>query len=82
MGESFDFVITVCDDADKNRPNFRGKVGRRVTSLSIRRRRPEAPKRSSAVFQKGPRRDQGSVHGVSQDRDPADAVILAQEGWE
>jgi len=30
IGESFDFVITVCDDADKNCPNFRGKVGRRV----------------------------------------------------
>ena len=30
VGESFDFVITVCDDADKNCPNFRGKVGRRV----------------------------------------------------
>ena len=30
VGESFDFVITVCDEADKNCPNFRGKVGRRV----------------------------------------------------
>jgi len=30
LGESFDFVITVCDDADKNCPNFRGKVERRV----------------------------------------------------
>ena len=30
VGDSFDFVITVCDDADKNCPNFRGKVGRRV----------------------------------------------------
>lgn len=30
VGESFDFVITVCDDADRNCPNFRGKVGRRV----------------------------------------------------
>ncbi len=30
VGEPFDFVITVCDDADKNCPNFRGKVGRRV----------------------------------------------------
>lgn len=29
-GESFDFVITVCDDADKNCPNFTGKVGKRV----------------------------------------------------
>jgi arsenate reductase len=26
LGESFDFVVTVCDDADKNCPNFRGKV--------------------------------------------------------
>ncbi len=30
LGEPFDFVITVCDDADRNCPNFRGKVGRRV----------------------------------------------------
>lgn len=30
LGQSFDFVITVCDDADKNCPNFTGKVGRRV----------------------------------------------------
>ena len=30
LGQPFDFVITVCDDADKNCPNFRGKVGRRV----------------------------------------------------
>jgi arsenate reductase len=28
--QSFDYVITVCDDADKNCPNFSGKVGRRV----------------------------------------------------
>jgi len=30
LGQSFDFVITVCDDADQNCPNFRGKVGKRV----------------------------------------------------
>jgi arsenate reductase len=30
LGQSFDYVITVCDDADKNCPNFRGKVGRRL----------------------------------------------------
>lgn len=29
-GQSFDFVITVCDDAAKNCPNFTGKVGKRV----------------------------------------------------
>lgn len=29
-GESFDYVVTVCDDAHKNCPNFRGKVGRRL----------------------------------------------------
>ncbi len=29
LGESFDYVITVCDDADKNCPNFRGKVAQR-----------------------------------------------------
>lgn len=28
--QSFDYVITVCDDADKTCPNFRGKVGKRV----------------------------------------------------
>ena len=30
VGESFDYVITVCDDADKNCPNFTGKVGKRL----------------------------------------------------
>ncbi|MCS7023607.1 MAG: arsenate reductase ArsC [Bryobacteraceae bacterium] len=30
LGQSFDFVITVCDDADKNCPRFSGKVGRRL----------------------------------------------------
>jgi len=30
LGESFDYVITVCDDADKNCPNFSGKVGKRL----------------------------------------------------
>lgn len=30
VGESFDYVVTVCDDADKDCPNFRGKVGRRL----------------------------------------------------
>ena len=30
LGQSFDFVVTVCDDADKNCPNFSGKVGKRV----------------------------------------------------
>lgn len=28
-GQSFDFVVTVCDDADKNCPRFSGKVGKR-----------------------------------------------------
>src|SRR5437899_6649997 len=28
--QSFDYVITVCDDADQNCPNFSGKVGKRV----------------------------------------------------
>ena len=28
--QAFDYVITVCDDADKNCPNFSGKVSRRV----------------------------------------------------
>jgi len=30
LGQSFDYVITVCDDADRNCPNFRGKVGKRL----------------------------------------------------
>jgi arsenate reductase len=30
IGQSFDYVITVCDDADKDCPNFTGKVGKRV----------------------------------------------------
>jgi arsenate reductase len=30
VGDSFDYVVTVCDDADKNCPNFRGKVGKRL----------------------------------------------------
>jgi arsenate reductase len=30
LGQPFDFVITVCDDADRNCPNFTGKVGKRV----------------------------------------------------
>lgn len=30
VSQSFDYVITVCDDADKNCPNFTGKVGKRV----------------------------------------------------
>lgn len=29
LDQPFDFVVTVCDDADKNCPNFRGKVGKR-----------------------------------------------------
>lgn len=28
--QAFDYVITVCDDADKNCPNFTGKVRKRV----------------------------------------------------
>jgi arsenate reductase len=28
--QSFDYVITVCDDADRNCPNFSGKVAHRV----------------------------------------------------
>jgi len=28
--QAFDYVITVCDDADKNCPNFTAKVGKRV----------------------------------------------------
>lgn len=30
VGQNFDFVITVCDDADKNCPRFSGKVGKRL----------------------------------------------------
>ncbi len=30
VSQSFDYVITVCDDADQNCPYFTGKVGKRV----------------------------------------------------
>jgi arsenate reductase len=30
IGDSFDYVVTVCDDADKNCPSFRGRVGKRL----------------------------------------------------
>lgn len=30
LGEAFDLVITVCGDAERNCPVFRGRVGRRV----------------------------------------------------
>ena len=30
LGQPFDYVITVCDDADKNCPRFQGKVGKRT----------------------------------------------------
>lgn len=30
LRQSFDYVITVCDDADRNCPNFIGKVGKRT----------------------------------------------------
>lgn len=30
FGQPFDYVITGCDDADKNCPYFRGKVGKRL----------------------------------------------------
>lgn len=30
LGQNFDYVITVCDDADRSCPNFRGKVGKRA----------------------------------------------------
>lgn len=30
IGQDFDFVVTVCDDADKNCPRFSGKVGKRL----------------------------------------------------
>lgn len=30
LGKSFDYVVTVCDDADKSCPTFRGKVGKRL----------------------------------------------------
>jgi arsenate reductase len=29
ISQPFDYVITVCDDADKSCPNFRGRVGKR-----------------------------------------------------
>lgn len=30
VSQPFDYVITVCDDADRSCPNFKGKVGKRV----------------------------------------------------
>ena len=30
LDQPFDYVITVCDDADQNCPYFRGKVGKRL----------------------------------------------------
>jgi arsenate reductase len=30
LGDAFDYVITVCDEADRDCPNFTGKVGKRV----------------------------------------------------
>jgi arsenate reductase len=30
VDQSFDYVITVCDDADKSCPNFKGRVGKRA----------------------------------------------------
>lgn len=30
VSRPFDYVITVCDDADTSCPNFKGRVGRRV----------------------------------------------------
>lgn len=30
LGQSFDYVITVCDEADKNCPHFSGQVGKRL----------------------------------------------------
>lgn len=30
LGRAFDYVITVCGDADRNCPSFHGKVGRRL----------------------------------------------------
>lgn len=30
LSQSFDYVITVCGEADESCPNFRGKVGKRV----------------------------------------------------
>jgi arsenate reductase len=30
INQPFDYVITVCDDADRSCPNFKGKVGKRV----------------------------------------------------
>ena len=30
LGESFDLVVTVCEDADRTCPSFHGKVRRRI----------------------------------------------------
>ena len=46
-GQSFDYVITVCDDADENCPRFTGKVGTGSTLASRTRRLPRAATRTS-----------------------------------
>jgi arsenate reductase (thioredoxin) len=50
LGESFDFVTTVCDDADKNCLNFRGEVGQCRHRLSRSAKATGTDDRKMTVF--------------------------------
>ncbi len=52
VNQSFDYVMTVCDDADKNCPNFTGKVGKRVHIGFIDPAKATGTKEVMAVFRK------------------------------
>jgi len=53
LGQAFDFVITVCDDADRNCPAFSGRVGRRVhISFQDPARAAGSPEDVLAVFRR------------------------------
>ena len=45
VGQSFDYVVTVCDDADENCPNFTVKSASGSTSLFLTLHRRPAPMR-------------------------------------
>ena len=53
LGRPFDFVITVCDDADRDCPVFSGRVGRRVhISFDDPARAAGSPDEVLAVFRR------------------------------
>ena len=61
VSQSFDYVITVCDDADKNCPVFTGKVGKRSILDSPIQPGPRAAKNMSFRFSAGARSNQDQV---------------------